>query len=97
MALSDKYGTYHANNEGYTNWADFAEEIFKVNNIDMKVNHITTEEYPTKAKRPKNSCLSKDSLDKAGFNRLPEWKDALLRYSEELKKQKEEEKKLMLK
>ena len=97
MALSDKYGTYHANNEGYTNWADFAEEIFKVNNIDMKVNHITTEEYPTKAKRPKNSCLSKASLDKAGFERLPEWKDALLRYSKELKKQKEEEKTLVLK
>ena len=97
MSLTDKYGTYHANNEGYTNWADFAEEIFKVNNIDMKVNHITTEEYPTKAKRPKNSCLSKESLDDAGFERLPEWKDALLRYSKELKKQKKEEKTLVLK
>ena len=96
MALTDKYGTYHANNEGYTNWADFAEEIFKVNDVDMKVNHITTEEYPTKATRPKNSCLSKDCLDKAGFERLPDWKDALIRYSEELKKQKEDSKKLEL-
>lgn len=97
MALSDKYGIYHANNEGYISWADFAEQIFKVNNIDMKVNHITTEEYPTKAKRPKNSCLNKDSLDKAGFERLPDWKDALVRYSKELKQQNENNKKLILK
>ena len=99
MSLTDKYGTYHANNEGYISWADFAEEIYKINNKDTKVNHITTEEYPTKAKRPKNSCLSKDCLDKAGFKRLPNWKDALKRYSEELKKTKELEdtKKLELK
>lgn len=97
MSLTDKYGTYHANNEGYTNWADFAEEIFKVNGKDTKVKHITTEEYPTKAKRPHNSCLSKDSLDKAGFNRLPDWKDALVRYSEELNKELEDTKTLELK
>ena len=98
MAETDKYGTYHANNEGYTTWADFAEEIYKVNGETMKVNHITTEEYPTKAKRPHNSCLSKDCLDKAGFKRLPDWKDALKRYSEELKEQKlEDTKKLELK
>ena len=85
MSLTNKYGIYHANNEGYTNWADFAEEIFKSNNINMKVNHITSDEYPQKAKRPKNSKLSKKSLINAGFNLLPTWQDALHRYNEELK------------
>lgn len=99
MALTDKYGTYHANNEGYTNWADFAEEIFRVNGKDMKVNHTTTEEYqanqkakdPSKviAPRPTNSCLSKECLDRNGFDRLPSWQDALKRYSQELKDFKE--------
>ena len=97
MALTDKYGTYHANNEGYTNWAVFAREIFKVNGKKTNVKNLSTDEYPQKAKRPKNSCLSKKSLDDAGFERLPDWKDALIRYSEELKNKKEEEKKLVLK
>lgn len=97
MSLTEKYGTYHANNSEYTSWAEFAEEIFKVNNIDMKVNHITSKEYPQKAIRPKNSCLSKKSLDEAGFDRLPSWKDALERYSKELKKEKENTKKLIYK
>lgn len=85
MANTNKYGIYHASNEGFTNWADFAEEIFKVNEKDTIVNHITTDEYPTKATRPKNSCLSKDCLDRNGFERLPDWHDALNRYSRELK------------
>ena len=97
MALTDKYGIYHANNEGYINWAEFAEEIFRQNNIDVKVNHITTDQYPTKAKRPHNSCLNKECLDKAGFQRLPDWKDALNRYLVELKKDKEKVKTLGLK
>lgn len=88
MSETDKYGFYHANNEGYCNWADFAEEIFKSNDMDIKVNHITSEEYPQKAYRPRNSKLSKKSLDRAGFERLPDWKDALARYNEELKKEK---------
>lgn len=84
MSLTDKYGTYHANNEGYCSWAEFAEKIFEVNNMNVKVNHITTEEYKTRAKRPKNSKLSKKSLIENGFDLLPSYEDALIRYKEEL-------------
>lgn len=88
MSETEKYGTYHANNEGYCNWAQFAEYIFKVNNKDINVKHITSEEYPQKAYRPRNSKLSKQSLDDNGFNRLPSWENAVERYSKELKKVK---------
>lgn len=88
MSETEKYGTYHANNEGYCNWAEFAEYIFKVNNKEVNVKHITSEEYPQKAYRPRNSKLSKQSLDENGFNRLPSWEDAIERYSKELKKVK---------
>ena len=84
LSLTDKYGTYHANNEGYTSWDEFAREIFKIFNKNTKVNSITTEEYPTKAKRPKNSCLSKDCLDRNNFERLPSWQDAIERYKKEM-------------
>ena len=88
MSETEKYGTYHANNEGYCNWAEFAEYIFKANNKEVNVKHITSEEYPQKAYRPRNSKLSKQSLDENGFNRLPSWEDAVERYSKELKKVK---------
>ena len=88
MIETDKYGIYHATNEGYISWAEFAEEIFKQANKQVKVNYVTTEEYlkmvPQQAKRPLNSRMSKDSLDKAGFKRLPDWKDALSRYLKEI-------------
>ena len=84
MVSTEKYGTYHATNEEICSWAEFAEEIFKIAKIDCKVNHIKTEEYPTKAVRPKNSRMSKKSLDAAGFNRLPYWQDAVERYLEEM-------------
>lgn len=84
LAETDKYGIYHANNEGYTSWDSFAREIFKVFEKNVKVNSIKTEDYPTKAKRPKNSRLSKDSLDRAGFKRLPSWQDAIVRYKKEM-------------
>jgi len=80
MALSGKYGIYHATNEGFCSWAEFATEIMKQSGSGCKINPIPTEQYPTKAIRPKNSGLSKSSLDKSGFARLPEWQDALLRY-----------------
>ncbi len=82
MIASDKYGVYHATNEGICSWADFAEEIFKCAGIDCKVNHITSAEYPTKAKRPFNSRLSKAKLVEEGFKLLPPWQDAVKRYLE---------------
>lgn len=77
MIGTEKYGTYHATNEGTTNWAVFAAEIFKLAGLSCKVHPIPAKEYPTKAKRPGNSRLSKKSLDEAGFKRLPEWEIAL--------------------
>jgi dTDP-4-dehydrorhamnose reductase len=80
MAMSGKYGEYHATNEGFCSWAEFATEIMKQSGSACKINPIPTEQYPTKAVRPKNSRLSKASLDDAGFERLPAWQDALGRY-----------------
>lgn len=84
MAVSDKYGVYHATNEGVCSWAEFAEEIFKVAGKKMNVRPILTSEYPTRAVRPLNSRMSKDKLEKMGFGRLPSWQDALSRYWKEL-------------
>jgi dTDP-4-dehydrorhamnose 3,5-epimerase/reductase len=80
-----KYGTYHGVNEGYCSWHEFALKIFELSKKEIKVNPVPTREYPTKAKRPLNSRLSKDNLDKSGFKRLPNWEDALSRYLQELK------------
>ena len=80
---SDKYGIYHATNEGTCSWADFAREIFKQARKAVKVNDVPATAYPTKAKRPYNSRLSKACLDKAGFKRLPAWQDAVKRYLQE--------------
>lgn len=79
MALSDKYGIYHTKIEGICSWYDFACEIFKQAGIKIDV-----EPVPSKATRPHNSRMSKKCLDKAGFNRLPIWQDALSRYLQEL-------------
>ncbi|MCI6265414.1 MAG: dTDP-4-dehydrorhamnose reductase [Erysipelotrichaceae bacterium] len=87
MSLSDIRGTYHATNEGYCSWYDFAKTIFEVNHIDMKVCPILTKDYKTKAKRPLNSRLNKDCLDVDNLYRLPDWKDAVERYCKVLKKE----------
>ena len=84
MVITDKYGTYQATNEGICNWAEFTEEIFRQAGISCKVNHITTAEYPTKAKRPFNSRMSKEKLVENGFKKLPTWQDAVKRYLREL-------------
>lgn len=80
MIETEKYGVYHATNEGVTCWAAFAAAIFKEAGISCEVHPIPTETYPTPALRPKNSRLSKKSLDMAGFQRLPDWRNALKRY-----------------
>ena len=86
MILTDKYGTYHATNEGgYISWADFAEEIMKEAGRSTKINRVTTEEYGvSKAARPFNSRLDKSKLTANGFTPLPDWKDALKRYLKEM-------------
>lgn len=86
MIETDKYGYYHATNEGgYISWYDFACEIFKQAGYNTKVNPVTTEEYGvSKARRPFNSRLKKTKLVDNGFTPLPEWKDALSRYLKEI-------------
>ncbi|MDO4179031.1 MAG: dTDP-4-dehydrorhamnose reductase [Phascolarctobacterium sp.] len=86
MAESEKYGYYHATNEGgYISWYDFACEIFKQAGYTTKVNPVTTEEYGlSKAKRPFNSRLDKSKLLANGFAPLPTWQDALARYLKEI-------------
>ena len=86
MIETDKYGYYHATNEGgYISWYDFTKEIYKVAGYSTKVIPVTTEEYGlSKAARPFNSRLDKSKLVENGFTPLPTWQDALKRYIDEL-------------
>lgn len=77
MIQTDKYGIYHATNEGECSWAEFAEEIFKVAGMNVNVKHITSNEYPTKANRPQNSRMGKKCLTNNGFRKLPKWEESL--------------------
>ena len=90
MCESDKYGIYHATNEGgYISWYDFTVEIMKqAGEYNDKYNHVevvpvSSSEYPAKAKRPSNSRMDKSRLEKNGFKPLPVWQDALGRYLKE--------------
>ena len=81
MILTDKYGRYHATNEGLCSWYEFACEIFKKAGMDdVQVTPVTSAEFPAKAARPSNSRMSKEKLTENGFERLPSWQDALERY-----------------
>ena len=80
MVQTDKYGIYHATNEGICNWYEFACEIFRKAGMNVDVAPVPASEYPTKAKRPENSRMSKEKLTENGFERLPSWQDALERY-----------------
>ena len=82
MIQTNKYGYYHATNEGgYISWYEFACEIFRQAGLAVKVIPVTTQEYGlSKAKRPFNSRLDKSKLTQQGFNLLPDWRDALKRY-----------------
>ena len=86
MVESDKYGCYHATNEGgYISWYDFTKEIYRQAGMTTTVLPVTTAEYGlSKAARPFNSRLDKSKLVEAGFQPLPDWRDALGRYLEEL-------------
>lgn len=86
MICTEKYGNYHATNEGdYISWYDFTKEIYRQAGLKTKVIPVSTEEYGlSKAKRPKNSRLDKKKIRQQGFVPLPDWKNALSRYLEEL-------------
>ena len=90
LSQTDNYGTYHVTNEEFCSWAEFAEYIFKINDIKTKINKVTTEEYlkltnSKQAYRPKNSRLDKNELYEIGLDYMPSWKDAAKRYCKELK------------
>ena len=80
MLETIKYGLYHATNEGYCSWYEFADTIFKLANINIDIKAINSNEYASRAKRPLNSKLSKDKLIEYGFKPLPHWEDALKDY-----------------
>lgn len=87
MIESDKYGIYHATNEGgYISWYDFTVEIMKQagrfdkDYLNVNVSPVGSDAYPAKAKRPSNSRMDKSKLSINGFEPLPDWKDALKRY-----------------
>ncbi len=85
MIQTDAYGTYHATNSGdFISWYDFACEIFKQAKMDVAVTPVDSTAFPVKAVRPKNSRMNQTELDRNGFDRLPDWKDALSRYLQEI-------------
>ena len=85
MVQTEKYGIYHATNEGVCSWAEFAEAIFKLLDKQVTVHPIPTCEYLTSAVRPLNSRLSKAHICNVGGNQLPQWSDALARFLDEIK------------
>lgn len=86
MIITERYGIYHAHNEGMCSWYEFAKKIFELNGQDVDVEPISSEQFPMKAKRPMNGYLDTSALVDAGFELLPPWEDALLRYLDELKR-----------
>lgn len=84
MIQTDKYGTYHATNEGLCSWYEFACQIFNEANMDVKVTPVSSDAFPAKAKRPSNSRMDKSKLTENGFSPLPGWQDALKRYLKEI-------------
>lgn len=87
MVLTEKYGIYHATNEGICSWYEYACAIFEEAGVNVIVVPVTTQEYGAKANRPANSRMSKEKLTENGFDRLPDWRDALRRYIKELEKE----------
>lgn len=88
LVKKNKKGIFHATNEGYCTWNEFAKYIFEVMGKDIVVNKILTKDYKTLATRPLNSKLSKDKLDEEQIERLPNWQDATKRFCKLLRKEK---------
>ena len=86
MIETEKYGYYHATNDGFCSWYEFCKKAYELCNIKTDVLPVTSEEFPTKAKRPLNSRLSKKSLTENGFSLLPLWEDALKEYLTNIKR-----------
>lgn len=84
MVQTERYGVYHATNEGTCAWSEFAEAIFELAGRQVVVHPIPTSAYPTRTVRPLNSRMSKERLRDNGFQELPEWKNALARYLKEI-------------
>ncbi len=84
MIQTDKYGRYHATNEGLCSWYEFAKEIFRQADMNVPVTPVSSDQFPAKAARPSNSRLSKEKLSENGFERLPAWQDALGRFLKEI-------------
>lgn len=85
MTESEHYGRYHATNEGFCSWYEFACEIFKQAGMaEVKVTSVDSSQFPAKAKRPMNSRMDKSKLAANGFEPLPAWQDALNRYLKEI-------------
>ncbi|MEH7115668.1 dTDP-4-dehydrorhamnose reductase [Neobacillus niacini] len=80
---TDKYGIYHATNSGVCSWYEFAVEIFKQSDLNVKVNPLTSDQFPTPAARPKYSVLSKEKISEIGLTPLRDWKEALAAYLKE--------------
>ncbi|WP_462410963.1 dTDP-4-dehydrorhamnose reductase [Neobacillus sp. Marseille-QA0830] len=83
---TEKYGVYHATNNGVCSWYEFAVEIFNQAGLDITVNPLTTEQFPRPAARPKYSVLSKRKIEEQGLTPLRDWKEALAAYLNEAKK-----------
>lgn len=90
MIQTKAYGTYHATNQGYCSWYEFAREIFRQADLHPEVAFCSSSEFVQKAKRPHNSRMSQQKLVENGFDLLPSWQDALSRYLKELEEEKHE-------
>lgn len=85
MIQTERYGRYHATNEGECSWYEFAVEIFRQAGMDeVRVTPVSSSEFAAKAVRPENSRMSKEKLSDNGFTRLPDWQDALSRFLKEI-------------
>lgn len=85
MIQTERYGRYHATNEGFCSWYEFACEIFRQAGMnEVKVTPVSSDQFPVKAVRPANSRMSKEKLTENGFELLPTWQDALGRFLKEI-------------